>query len=86
MRSSVVVFFFRYSTMVLFYSCMDLDTLVTLDLLWVFLRQWLHRLEVKRSKPSDLGFPNTNHMCCMLVNDSDKSTLFSLHGSVYMKM
>lgn len=49
-------------------------------------RQWPHRPEVKRSKPPDLGFPNANHMCRVAVNDSDKSTLFSLRGSVYMKM
>lgn len=44
------------------------------------------RTEVKRSKPSDLGFPNMNHMRRVLVSDSDKATLFSLRGSVYMKM
>lgn len=63
-----------------------LDTLVTFDLLWSCCHQWPHRPEVKRSKPSDLGFPNVNHMCRVHANDSDKSTLFSLHGSVYMKM
>lgn len=55
-------------------------------LLWSCCHQWPHRPEVKRSKPSDLGFPNVNHMCRVHANDSDKSTLFSLHGSVYMKM
>lgn len=30
--------------------------------------------------------PNSNHMCRARVSDSDQSTLFSLHGSVYMKM
>lgn len=31
-------------------------------------------------------FSNMSHVCFILLNDSDKSTLFSLPRSVYMKM
>lgn len=43
-------------------------------------------LEVKQSELSNLSLVNLDHVCHVLVNDSDKSALFSLHGSVYMKM